>query len=330
LKFIVFCPDANTGGPFALLQLAKAINDLGHNCEILFYNIAKIKSKKTNLHFFQNSTVNGSFSVKYKRKPRIKLPNLEYKICDNLNVNDIIIFPEVALDHSTNFLSLGFKKRVFWWLSWDNAPLGNLTKFNNIVNLNNSTHIFQSKYAQIEANRLGFTGQMVSDYTIFNKNMNEDKPIKTNDICFLEGKAPGTEKLIQDLNEKFSIISIKKMSQLEVINTLKKSKFFIDFGSHPGKDRIPREAALHYCIPLVHNVGAAKYSEDVPLPKSLKLDTTTILDSKKLILKLNELSSKIEVTLKNIELYINGVKNERDIFYQEVEDFLLTTYNEEL
>lgn len=322
MKFVVFCPDGNTGGPFALLQLAKAINDSNYECEVLFYNIGTVQVKKIKKKIFKKSIIVGSFTVKYRRKPRIKIPNLSYRVCTDLDVNDIIIFPEVALNYSTTFYNLGFKKRVFWWLSWNNAPLGNLTKFNNVINLKNCMHIFQSKYAQKEAARLGFNGSIVSDYTIFNYTVDGTEFIKTNDICFLEGKAPGTEKLIKELSNHFSIIAIRKMSQTQVIQTLKNSKFFVDFGSHPGKDRIPREAALNNCIPLVHDIGAAKYYEDVSIPQSLKLDTNTISNTKNLIAKINSLNAKIEQTLQSIGPYTIKIQNERDVFYDEVRNFL--------
>ena len=322
MKFIVFCPDANTGGPFALLQLAKAINDLNYECEVYFYNIGTVKVKKIKKNFIKNMIIDGSYTIKYKRKPRINIPNLSYKVCNDITVNDTLIFPEVALDYSTTFYNLGFKKRVFWWLSWNNAPFGNLTKFNNIINLKNCMHIFQSKYAQKEAARLDFKGLMVSDFTIFDETTDKIKSNKTNDICFLEGKAPGTELLVKELRNYFSVISIKKMSQAQVIQTLKNSKIFIDFGSHPGKVRIPREAALHNCIPLVHNVGAAKYFEDLTISRSLKLDTNAISDAKILIKKINTLASNFDNTLQSIAPYKNKIRNERDIFYEEVQNFL--------
>ena len=84
MKFIVFCPDANTGGPFALLQLAKAINDLNYECEVFFYNIGTVKKKKIKKNFIKNMTIDGSYTIKYKRKPRINIPNLSYKVCKDI------------------------------------------------------------------------------------------------------------------------------------------------------------------------------------------------------------------------------------------------------
>lgn len=327
MKFIILCPDHNTGGPFALLQLSKAINELGQESEIFFSNIGKIKPKTKKKNLIQKKIIVDNFIIKYKRKPRIHIPDIPYKICYNLHIDDVIIFTETMLDYSTTFYNMGFKNRVFLWLSWNNAPLADLTKFNNIINLLNSIHIFQSKHAETEARRLNFIGSLVSDYTIYDENQLNQNYNKTNDICFLEGKAPGTDELIQDLRNNFSIIPIKNMTQSQVIDTLKKSKFFIDFGSHPGKDRIPREAALHECIPLVHNIGAAKYYEDVTIPDYLKIDSFTLSNSTLLCKKINRIKSNINQTLNDIEPYIHKIKEEREIFYNEVRNLLSNIYN---
>jgi len=46
---------------------------------------------------------------------------------------------------------------------------------------------------------------------------------------------------------------------------------YIDFGTHPGKDRIPREAALRNCIVLTNRNGAADNNVDVPIPNEYKI-----------------------------------------------------------
>ena len=45
---------------------------------------------------------------------------------------------------------------------------------------------------------------------------------------------------------------------------------YIDFGPHPGMDRLPREAALAGCIVLTNREGAANFAKDVPLPEEFK------------------------------------------------------------
>lgn len=53
---------------------------------------------------------------------------------------------------------------------------------------------------------------------------------------------------------------------------MKQSKVYIDFGPHPGMDRIPREAALAGCIVITNKNGAANYDKDVPIPPQYKFE----------------------------------------------------------
>lgn len=50
------------------------------------------------------------------------------------------------------------------------------------------------------------------------------------------------------------------------------SMIYIDFGEHPGKDRIPREAAMRDLIVITGRDGAAVNDVDVSIPKKYKID----------------------------------------------------------
>jgi hypothetical protein len=45
----------------------------------------------------------------------------------------------------------------------------------------------------------------------------------------------------------------------------------MDFGPHPGMDRLPREAAMADCIVITNREGAAFYKEDIPIPSQYKI-----------------------------------------------------------
>ncbi len=40
---------------------------------------------------------------------------------------------------------------------------------------------------------------------------------------------------------------------------MRKAKLYIDFGYHPGKERMPREACLLDCCLIIGKDGSAKY-----------------------------------------------------------------------
>jgi len=60
---------------------------------------------------------------------------------------------------------------------------------------------------------------------------------------------------------------IENMPADTVHETLLKSQIYIDFGHHPGKDRIPREAAMSGNIVFLHERGAAAFHLDHPLDR---------------------------------------------------------------
>jgi hypothetical protein len=68
------------------------------------------------------------------------------------------------------------------------------------------------------------------------------------------------------------LLPLQNMTGAEVAHALESSLVYLDLGAHPGKDRMPREAALAGSIVLVANRGAAANGVDVPLPQAHKID----------------------------------------------------------
>lgn len=65
---------------------------------------------------------------------------------------------------------------------------------------------------------------------------------------------------------------IENMTPPQVQELLAVAKVYIDFGNHPGKDRIPREAAVSGCVVLVGKRGAAINDVDINIPAEFKFD----------------------------------------------------------
>jgi len=71
---------------------------------------------------------------------------------------------------------------------------------------------------------------------------------------------------------EFFIDKIINMTRKEVIETLQRAKVYMDFGNHPGKDRLPRESAILGCCVITGKRGSARYFEDVPIPEQYKFE----------------------------------------------------------
>lgn len=98
----------------------------------------------------------------------------------------------------------------------------------------------------------------------------------------------------------------ERISAQEVTSILHRAKVYIDFGPHPGMDRIPREAALANCIIITNKAGSAAYAEDVPIPEQYKVGEFNVDAIHKLLVDSLE---NYETRTKNFDKYrewING------------------------
>ena len=103
------------------------------------------------------------------------------------------------------------------------------------------------------------------------------------------------------------------MTVEEIKNLMRKGKVYIDFGNHPGKDRIPREAAISGCCIITNRKGSAKFYEDVSIDEKYKFD-----DDMKNIPNVIE---TINRCINNYDNEINEFENYRNLIEKEKEKF---------
>ena len=131
-------------------------------------------------------------------------------------------------------------------------------------------HLAQSHYAWSHVfAHLGRVGSVVSDYTPAGVSGSSDRvariaynPAKSRPIMAeFARRWPGIE-----------LLPLQNMTGAEVAEALESSLVYLDLGAHPGKDRMPREAALAGSVVLVANRGAAANGVDVPIPQAHKIN----------------------------------------------------------
>ena len=66
------------------------------------------------------------------------------------------------------------------------------------------------------------------------------------------------------------LVPIQHMASSQQL--LARARVYIDFGHHPGQDRLPREAAQCGCVVVTGMRGSAGLFADVPLPQYLKIE----------------------------------------------------------
>ncbi len=316
----VLCP-ANqiSGGPELLHQLVHHLNILGHKAKI--YYIPKNHPDPIPSDF-----------EKY---------NIQYTFEIEDNSKNLLIVPEMYTGHLDRYKNI---QKSIWWLSIDfyyesltfRCPrcslyqkillYGNyLIKRRKFFYFNNHSkgifHFVQSEYARqhllekgIDSNKIS----MLSDYLNDDFIEQQSIPSAKKDIVVYNPKKgfSFTQKLIK-LAPSLEFLPIENMTRTEVSELLKAAKVYIDFGNHPGKDRLPREAAISGCCILTSFQGSANYHEDVPIENEYKfIDNEDNIEN--IIIKIKKCFDEYEEESKNFEEYRTIIKNQKNIFIQEI------------
>lgn len=284
-KIIVVAPGgATTGGPEALHQLVHELRFLGKSA------------------FISYLPSNRQFETPV---PYCKYNTPQHRLADE--VGNMIILPEVCTSLATK---LKFAHCGIWWLSVDNylnTPYDGCTKYlpnptlfqkpsqypwwywravlrgarsykENLSKgrtiplhaMGNLTHFAQSYYAEQFLANMGLSGHPLSDY--LSEHHFSDLPQSKQDIIAYN-PAKGYRIVLSLIKRfpNFHFVPIQNMQPAEVSVLLHKAKVYIDFGNHPGKDRLPREAVINGCCIIVSPFGSAAFTEDVPIPRNYQL-----------------------------------------------------------
>lgn len=271
--FYIICPaNYSTGGPLLLHQLAYKLISKGYKAMMYYY--------KT-----ENCDLNNPVHENYKKF------NIPYVLEVDDNSNNIIVIPEVFPEYIFDYKNI---QRVIWWLSVDNFLLTHSKKpsfslkrflglkekryYYNFKNKPKHYHWVQSTYAVNFLKKKKVKDAMyLSDYlddVFLNdvKNLDFKNLNKQNNIVYNPSKGIEITQELINFAPNFNWIPIQNMTPAEVKNLLLTSKVYIDFGNHPGKDRIPREAAVSGCVVITNKKGSANYFEDVTIEELYKFE----------------------------------------------------------
>ena len=107
------------------------------------------------------------------------------------------------------------------------------------------------------------------------------------------------------------------MTTEEMRSCMSKSKVYVDFGNHPGKDRIPREAAISGCIVITGKRGAAAFAEDVCIPETYKFDESCA-KKEDIISCIRDCICNFDVHKVDFDGYRSYIRNEHQQFTADV------------
>jgi hypothetical protein len=295
MKVLIVSPYYETGGPEALHQLCDAINNNGGDAYIWYYG----EDKSSSPDAYKNYNIKITTELVDEKEYIIVLPECEGKMIP-------------AIKNA---------KVYFWWLSVDN---NNFFQYGNTFTNPNIHHLYQSNYALwYLLNNEAIYYQPLFDYINdgYVENSINSEYNKEDIVCFNPRKGYEYTQEIIKLLPDVKFVPLTNMSRDEVIDTLKKSKIYIDFGYHPGKDRFPREAALtNNCI-ISGFRGSAMLYNDVPIdPLKYKFNLNEL---ESVADRIKDCLENYDERIKDFSLYKSVIINQKEEFINQVKQIFL-------
>lgn len=229
--------------------------------------------------------------------------------------DSVVIVPEIWAKKASEF-----KRPCIYWESVDNyvACSGLKTLPKRLPK--QTIHLTQSEYARQFLIQNGVTDSIeVTDY--LNDDYFSEFEETHREPVVLYNPRKGwlnTQKIIRRCSG-IRFTPIQNLERAGVIDLMRKSMVYIDFGHHPGKDRIPREAAMCGLCVITGTDGSAKYFEDVSIPEVYKIDKK---DLEQIEVQIRRCLKDYDVRRHDFDGYRERIKGEKDRFIDGVGRFV--------
>ncbi|MFN7678632.1 MAG: hypothetical protein ACK5QW_08585 [Cyanobacteriota bacterium] len=245
----VLCPSRIvTGGIEAVHQLVDKLRRFGHRAFIV-----------------PVPAVNNPVLLQYRHYDA----SFIHKVVDHSD--NVLIATEV---NPTGLDAYQHIQKALWWLSVDfHETLSRQFDF-SARRSRPVAHFVQSAYAYSFLKQKG-----VADIFYLTDYLNEiylrrDRAERKHQRVLytpVKGATAYIQRLIE-ADPSIQWMALAGLLRREHARAMRQGKVYVDFGSHPGKDRQPREAVVNGCCVLVGLAGAACNAEDIPIPEGYKFD----------------------------------------------------------
>ena len=253
-----------------------------------------------------------------------------YEIYKTTHVSDVsLLNREDAFVIAPEGLTLSLycvprSKKILWWMSVDNYISSTHESNLDYLRDNICLHLFQSYYSKdyVEKKFHGAKGIFLSDYIneahgkfIYPANLRQ------NVALYNPQKGYDDLKPLIDYTPWLKWTPLLNLELEQMIFLVEAGKIYVDFGNHPGKDRIPREAASNGCVVITNKKGSAAYDQDVPIPSMYKFESPSD-NLEKIDALLHDICDNFEIHQNNFASYRSFIKNEKARFDKDVLSFI--------
>ncbi|MBI2352793.1 hypothetical protein HYV11_00940 [Candidatus Dependentiae bacterium] len=255
-----------TGGAEALVQLFHELHQAGFTTHMLWiskFSEVKIKYDKGIAYLCPNSTNNGPevYQIKYQTKSLANdIP---------LDQSTLVVLPEIW----GNYIPLFKNAKIgFYWLSieyFKSHPESSYYRsliFEKKSDPWNCIHFSDAPWISKTIAEWGIQSYLL-EVPISSHYLSTPQQRTKIENSIAYNPAKGFELAINFIkkHQDYYYIPLKNLDEQGVINALDSAKVYIDFGSFPGKDRIPREALTRNCVIFIHNAGCATDFDSFPI-----------------------------------------------------------------
>ncbi len=330
--YIFSFSNKHAGGLESMHQLCFSLNKIGINSSMVYfpnqyseipqnykkYNLSKsvnVEDHEDNIIVLPETILDIGFNYK-------KCKKIHYWLSVNFffELSTRYLSPSIYLNYSIKFLiksilvkpkylfkSYGiYKHKLFL----TNKKL----KSNDIINLAQSEFALEFLKNNNYPNVIYINDFIHSDFFKPNAlNSSRDNIILYNP---LKGKE-FTRKLMDNF-PKYVWIPIINLSPIEVSNLLLNSKIYVDFGEHPGRDRIPREAVLSGICIITGKKGSASNKIDISIPEKYKIDESDF-DVRTFDILIDDIFNNFESHQIAFEKYRNEILNDEEMMKKNCE-----------
>ena len=323
MVYIFAVDGVKSGGPELLHQLAFVLNSIGVGAKMVYVKDGfPIEITKTNVieeYAYYCSEMETDLSVIDREENMVVVPEILYEVFDDIT----------------------YATKIAWWLSVDGYKYVLKGKYrfsdedlNNISKLDyyrfrereDVFHLAQSYYAvDFLQNVIGVTKDHIdylSDYIndVYLQTNPQELDIQRKNMAIFNPKKGGwrLKKLIDETREEILWVPLENLTKEKMRLHMLIAKVYVDFGYHPGKDRIPREAAISGCCVITGRQGAAAYEQDVPIPEKYKIDDLTDIDVPTVKALILDIFENYEERTKDFDNYREMIRGEKEKFVMDV------------
>lgn len=231
-----------------------------------------------------------------------------YELPDN---DDYVVVPEIWAH-----MDIGQHKRIVYWESVDNF----FARYTSLIFDDDVIHLAQSAYSLeiikyfIQAKHYIELTDYINDDFLAKYEEKERRPI------VLYNPAKGMEHTQKIINASdFEFRPITGMTRAQTIDLMHEAMVYIDFGDHPGKDRMPREAAACGCCVLTGRNGSAFYHKDIPISDMYKIERDNIGD---IVAMIRHMLDNYDKCINDFNGYRKAIRAEKRKFQKGVRELV--------